>query len=46
MLRIVCALCRHIFFQLTPVDDGGVVCPRCGAVFTPREEELVDPEDE
>ncbi|MDQ7820053.1 MAG: hypothetical protein QN173_02015 [Armatimonadota bacterium] len=46
MLRILCPSCRFIFLQLTPVGEGGVVCPRCGTLFTPREEELVDPEDD
>jgi uncharacterized Zn finger protein (UPF0148 family) len=45
MLRILCPSCRWVFLLLTPAD-GGVICPRCGTVFLPREEELVDPEDD
>lgn len=47
MLRILCPNCRFVFLQITPVDEGEtVVCPRCATVFQPKEEELVDPEDD
>jgi hypothetical protein len=35
-----------VFLQLTPAGDAGVICPRCATIFHPREEEIVDPEDE
>jgi hypothetical protein len=35
-----------IFLRVQPVDDAGVTCPRCGSVFQPEEEELLDPEDD
>ena len=46
MLRIQCPTCRRVFLQLTPAEEGGVVCPYCATVFQPKEEELVDPEDD
>lgn len=46
MLRILCPTCRLVFMQLTPADEAGVVCPRCGTHFQPDEEEIVDPEDD
>jgi uncharacterized Zn-finger protein len=46
MLRIQCPTCRRVFLQLASVERGSAVCPYCGTVFQPREEELVDPEDD
>ncbi len=46
MLRIACPSCRLIFLQIAASEDEGVTCPRCGTVFQPTEEELVDPEDD
>lgn len=46
MLRIQCPTCRRVFLHLTPQDGEETQCPYCGTVFQPREEELVDPEDD
>ena len=46
MLRILCPSCRFAFLQLTPPEDGHVICPRCVTRFQPVEEEIVDPEDD
>lgn len=46
VLRILCPTCRLVFLHLAPATEDGVVCPRCGAKFTPDEEELLDPEDD
>ena len=46
VLRILCPRCRFVFLQLTPPEDGDVICPRCGTRFQPAEEEIVDPEDD
>jgi len=46
MLRIQCPSCRRVFLQLASTEERDLVCPYCGTVFQPREEELVDPEDD
>jgi len=46
MLRIQCPTCRRIFMLLASAEESGAVCPYCGTVFRPKEEELVDPEDD
>ncbi|MDQ7843472.1 MAG: hypothetical protein QN141_10160 [Armatimonadota bacterium] len=46
MLRIQCPTCRRVFLQLASAEERDLVCPYCGTVFQPREEELVDPDDD
>jgi len=46
MLRLQCPTCRRLFMLLASVEEASAVCPYCGTVFRPREEELVDPEDD
>jgi uncharacterized Zn-finger protein len=47
MLRVQCPTCRRVFMLLASVEDeAAAVCPYCGTTFTPKEEELVDPEDD
>jgi len=46
VLRILCPACHFAFLQLTPPEEGEVICPRCGTRFKPVEEEIVDPEDD
>ncbi|MBI4277057.1 MAG: hypothetical protein HY660_01260 [Armatimonadetes bacterium] len=46
MFRITCPSCAFVFMLLTPADDSGVICPHCGVVFQPEEEEIYDPEDD
>jgi uncharacterized C2H2 Zn-finger protein len=35
-----------VFLRTESAGEEGVRCPRCGTVFAPDEEELLDPEDE
>jgi uncharacterized Zn finger protein (UPF0148 family) len=46
VLRIVCPTCKLIFLRVEMGDDDGVTCPRCGTLFQPAEEEIVDPEND
>lgn len=46
MLRVQCPTCRRVFLLLASVQDAGTVCPYCGTTFRPKEEELIDPEDD
>ncbi|HXF81180.1 MAG TPA: hypothetical protein VNN19_00280 [bacterium] len=46
MLRVQCPTCRRLFLQLASAEEASVVCPYCATVFRPREEELVDPDDD
>ncbi|MDR5695598.1 MAG: hypothetical protein QN198_09870 [Armatimonadota bacterium] len=45
MIRLTCPNCHAVFMLLTSPDDSAV-CPHCGTVFIPEEEELYDPEDD
>ena len=46
MLKLLCPSCRRQFMQLTPPGEEEVICPWCGTVFQPEEEEIYDPEDD
>lgn len=46
MVRLVCPNCKLIFLRAEIVEETGVSCPRCRAVFEPEEEELYDPEND
>lgn len=47
MIRLVCPSCGHVFLRFLPLEEGERVhCPRCQRLFSPEEEEYVDPEDD
>jgi len=46
VLRLVCTACKFIFLRVEAADEEGVVCPRCGTIFHPKEEEIFDPEND